>query len=398
MFVLTCPHCEHTTQVRFARMGATATCPECREQYKVSRDTMVVEDDERPKPTPVTPLTFDAPAAQSSGEVDPELAELDQESEISVDDVLMATGAAKTIDGNARRAVARQRLKRRKRKSDSPLIIISLVSMVALVGFIIWLMLPGDNPPVGPGPGPGPGPNNGHTTHPDPPDGPDLPSLKKLLVSDVPEPAWRMLSPAQAAMAEEPAPGVNVKIWRTQFDNGGRRGPTVSVMFVADVPGVYTGVTLKVQLLNADGQAFAERVLPMPDIIPREGFFHHVSVPAALADETGSVRSSLNITKAEREFDLLEQNQTQFTVHHETDKEGIVEGKVHNRNTRPISNPKFVLEAYLLDRRLEKRSVGQLEAYVPAGGQTSFLVTIPKPADSSRQLGRLLVRGYGGSN
>ena len=189
-------------------------------------------------------------------------------------------------------------------------------------------------------------------------------------------------------MAPEPAPGVNVKLWKTQFDNGGRRGPHVTVMFVADVPGIYTGVSVKLQLLNAQQQAVGQLELPLPDIAPRQGLFHHVPVPAALADQTDSVRASLQITKAERQFVMLNQNQSEFKVVHEDAKHAIVQVKMHNANPTPVNNPSFVVESFFTDGTLQARYSGSLDLRIPSNGETSFLVNIPKPNQSTQTLGR----------
>ena len=40
MFVLTCPSCGHPTRVKFARLGATATCGQCKGLFKVEAHTL----------------------------------------------------------------------------------------------------------------------------------------------------------------------------------------------------------------------------------------------------------------------------------------------------------------------------------------------------------------------
>lgn len=43
MFVLTCPSCSREVKTRFARLGATATCPACKVQYKVDEQSLKME-------------------------------------------------------------------------------------------------------------------------------------------------------------------------------------------------------------------------------------------------------------------------------------------------------------------------------------------------------------------
>ncbi|QNN24950.1 hypothetical protein HED60_22620 [Planctomycetales bacterium ZRK34] len=43
MFVLTCPSCSREVKTRFARLGATATCPACKAQYKVDEQSLKME-------------------------------------------------------------------------------------------------------------------------------------------------------------------------------------------------------------------------------------------------------------------------------------------------------------------------------------------------------------------
>ena len=43
MFVLTCPHCRAEVKAKFARAGATVTCPKCRQTYALSPEAMRTE-------------------------------------------------------------------------------------------------------------------------------------------------------------------------------------------------------------------------------------------------------------------------------------------------------------------------------------------------------------------
>lgn len=403
MFVLTCPECDHTTKVRFARMGATATCPECQHQYKVARETMVVEEDDHAKPEPTETLTFGQSEVEEEVEAGAEPGPKKSKAGINVDDVLMESGAEHMIGSDARRASARQRLKRRKQKSDGPIIALSLVSMVALIGFIVWLADPFGEDPVPPPS------NGGQTTNTgnggDPPDKPDvpivntpnLPDLPMLRLTDYAQPDWLVLNPPSGAMRQEPPPGLNVQLYRAQFDNGGRLGPMITLMFMADVPGVYTGAKVKIQLVNERDQAIGELNMDLPDIAPRVGLFHHVTVPPALADQTKRIVSNLIITKAEPDYLMLEQNISGFKVLVDDFDKMILQVQVHNPNDQPISNPQFMLQSYLVDGRLHGWWSARLDKKVSAGGNVSFMVTIPKPLSSQGRLGRFIVQGYGGS-
>ncbi|MDH3583450.1 MAG: hypothetical protein OER86_04475, partial [Phycisphaerae bacterium] len=49
MYILSCPSCQHETQVRFARNGARATCLECQAQYELNNETMILEPGTEPE-------------------------------------------------------------------------------------------------------------------------------------------------------------------------------------------------------------------------------------------------------------------------------------------------------------------------------------------------------------
>lgn len=387
-------------------MGATATCPDCQHQYKVARETMVVEEDDHAKPEPTETLTFGQSEAEEEVETGAGTGAEPKKSGagINVDDVLMESGAEYMIGTEARRASARQRLKRRKQKSDGPIIVLSLISMAALIGFIIWLA-----DPFGEDPAPKPSSNGGQTTNtgnggntPDQPDvptvnTPNLPDLPMLRLTEHTQADWLTLNPPSGAMNAEPAPGMNVQLYETKFDNGGRLGPMITLMFMADVPGVYTGAKVKLQLVDGEDQAIGELNMNLPDITPRVGLFHHVKVPPELADRTVRVVSNLTVTKAEPDYLMLEQNISGFKVLVDDFSKMILQVQVYNPNDQPISNPRFTLQSYLVDGRLYGWWSTELNKKIPAQGNASFMVTIPKPLSTQGRLGRLIVHGYGGS-
>lgn len=273
MYELICPDCKHVMKTPFARVGAVATCPQCKRRFPVSAETLrrVVNPQptdalsasvepaaatppapprgpaaDPPKPPPRPPAPAIKPAA--SGPVGADLLD-DDELDSEADDVAaLATAANAGMSKGARRQ--RQHQRDIHRRQQGPIILLSLFFLL-LAGGITAAVFYFRNQQVREGRAPLATSND--APPPTPTDALNL-NLTLLTPERVPRSQWEPINEPGFAFSR---PNVAIKIEndRTVLDENDRR------VLEADVKlsrfGVLEQASIVVTLVDDSGTGYA---------------------------------------------------------------------------------------------------------------------------------------------
>lgn len=423
MYILTCPQCDHQATVRFVRLGATATCVRCRCQFKVDKQTMVMRDgDGVEPPPPPKPLVFAerAPGAMPAAEaeqaegpsaiqtpepVEPVAAGAAVSPAVPIIDEPVAAVAMRSRATRTRSEVL-ARLKRQRGPSRTVLIA-SVATTLALIGLIIYLLNDGPSPSPNPAPGPtatphtptaptpvAPTPGPAATPAPSPAATVALPAIPEVAIEPSAAAIWTANQPPSQPMTPAPPPGGEVQLWRTRLEPaGGGRPALLSTMYLADVPGVYAAGQLRVQLLNAQRQAYAEMIAVLPPICPRQGVIHRVVVPPSITrlGPHDDIVAELIADQPDDSTIVLEQDEADFKVFDAAADPMPMQVTLVNPSQSSAAGARIVVELFAAEGWPLGLWHGSLSRTMSPGERVSFLIRVPRPSVAP---GRVIVRGY----
>jgi len=428
MFVLTCPSCGHAVKTRFARLGATATCPSCKKQYKVDEQSLAMEagaeagdetatDSAAPAQEPKmasepveelkvkrAPLKKKRPAESKS-----KAAAKSQSSKVDAAPTDSSSNAPaespppaeQAVPSGSRRAAAERRLRGRRRRRGldmklvaAMLILFALLTVVIVVAYQQMTKKP-DIAQVdqsGPSDRPVPPELRPEPVQPRPAARllPDLPVLE-LTAPALSRSNWTRLSTPVDPIT--PSRGYDVVLWDAQlmrYADGDRA--IISGMYVAESPRVYRRGVLRVQLLNENKMVYAELQTFVPVVCSRGGMQMRIAVPADL------VREQTQVVCEFTPIDAVLGGLALQMAPEQTERVGdsqapVLKLAVHNPHDRAVVDPQLVVELMTADGYPLGTWQGTLDGRVEPN-QTLIFQAAPK-LDQPGAIGRVQVRGYG---
>lgn len=129
MFVLTCPSCRQQLRVKFARHGATATCPSCKALFKVDAMTLRSESHDGPQEPPRRPGAADRLSVLRS----------------AIEQVDLPQQVAVAVAGEKVRPRAPARFAKQE-DVQSPLAVVIVAAFALTAAVVVWLMTGGTEP------------------------------------------------------------------------------------------------------------------------------------------------------------------------------------------------------------------------------------------------------------
>ncbi len=415
MFVLNCPTCGHQSRVKFARMGAVATCVGCKQKFKVDSHSLIVEEDSHAAPA-------SAPAAQPQDPA-PAAAEVTEPAVVAAPESMPEQPPAETLsaaealeEAQSRRPRQPQKKHRRtapprppirkKKTLNSGLILLLLVGIFTLGGGLAYVLVyknPFLQTPTDPDktvaeipPAP--------VQPVKPPEPPPKMTPPKVLPSsglpraalDVPPRTQVKWSPLDADTDPfHPTPADDTAIWNTWLERRKDTGPGVfHAMFVLDRDTVHKGGYLRIQLVDSKNHAYAELKQDVPAPCAQRGVHVRIPIPADLLTNYASHVAEFGPTEAIADARVVELLESRTERLNPGASPPILKLVIRNPSAQSIANPHLILE--VLDAAGKLLGTWQTElaaAKIAPGAEFAFEAT--PPLSSGDVPARVAVRGYG---
>jgi len=296
---------------------------------------------------------------------------------------------------------------RQRKGFDPTLIVVFVLIMLGLIGLLIGLLMqPGDGGGEAPNGSPvtenggddqPPGDGNGSTVvkPPDPGTGTprSLSGAPRLRLYPVERTAvrWaRLPSPVEPMI---PASFTNTTLLHVSIQpatNG--EGGVMRATFVADNPLVYETAVLHVQLLDAQGRAYAElkRAIPAPN--GRQGLVLSMPVASSYLDAYESARAEITPINPISDGVPLEPLPQRSAVMNPDALQPVILLAVRNPSNRAVVRPRLIVEALATDGHhlgtFETRGEQRL------GPGEIYQFEVSPPLETGERIGRVEVRGY----
>jgi len=425
-------------KMKRARVGANATCIECKEQFKVDDSTMMEEPGTEAAADAASPIPTAMPGAAASPDkgvptagprvsINPDAEEtgVDEAEETGIlaeeaSDTGIAAAAldsaaadeaqrtaevvaeieAEFSSGVSGTSVGSRRRRRRRRRTGAQLTVPAVLVALVLGGLLWWMVWGGDPEPDGAGDGdravtPAPktakgssGKNGGKTEPPDTPATPEI-ALQALPIM---EPKWQQF--VQPILAIRPAPDADVLLWSYRLKHDRNRGRAMIVgQYVSGTPRVYRSATLQVQLLNASGRAYAQLEQRLSVLCARQGLTVRVPVPEKLLGSFVGLVAQLIPHQPMDNAVALEPLESRTRLVPGTLSDPVVELALRNTlGHDAVEDPLVVIELLSEDGWPRGAWSGSLKGTI--GPRQELVFRAHPPIDRGAGPGRLIVRAY----
>jgi hypothetical protein len=437
MFVLNCPSCGHQTRVKFARMGAVASCVGCKQKFKVDSHSLIVEEEPAGgaappvAPDPI-PAQISPPEAVEEFQVDGAAAQLAPDptaealSRIHGDDPATPPpqppverrreherrGGHHGREGHRDKTRDKARSRSRKKGVNPAVVMGSVVGALLLCGVIVWLVfgkpgatpnpaigqtpqVDGDKPPVGKPPVRPKDPSTAEVA----PVAPVKPTASKsglpqlvLETSTLSQLKWAKLDPTVSPIA--PHEPTEVVLWQTWLDRRSESDRAmIQGMFVADSAAVHKSGFLHIQLLDVDGRAFAEMKQAVPMPCSQQGLRIRVPIPAELMARYANHVAEFTPIDPVTNAATLEMVEARSERLNPGENPATLKLAVRNPGSVGISDPRLVVDVLDSTGWPIGSWAGHLDQKLGPEDVLVFEVTPPLPEGYAPS--RVAVRGYG---